>query len=273
MSTILYIFIFLIGITFGSFFTLAVYRIPLHQNITTKRSYCPNCNHKLSFFDMIPIFSYVFLRGKCRYCHEKIRIRYLLLEILSGVVFVLFAVSIKLDISIFNTSTLVYFVFGLLYIAGLFIIAGIDLENININNGVLLYLVVIETLYIIYLYILENVSVYRYVIYLFIIVLFVVLNNLYFIKKLKNNYTMQIIILVIAMLIFTYEFSTIIAINFTLCAIAISMIMLNIKINRNKAVVKDKKEVKNYKIPIAYYLCVGNIISLIAVNFIAFYKV
>lgn len=273
MSAILYIFIFLIGITFGSFFTLAVYRIPLHQNITTKRSYCPNCNHKLSFFDMIPVFSYIFLRGKCRYCHKKIRIRYLLLEILSGVVFVLFAVSIKLDISIFNKSSLVYFIFGLLYIAGLFIIAGIDFEKAEINNGVLLYLVIIETLYIIYLYILENVNVYRYVIYLFIIVLFVVLNNLYFIKKLKNNYTMQIIILIIEILIFTYEFSAITAMIFTLCAIAIHLILLNIRKTKNKAVVRDKKELKDYKIPVAYYLCIGNIISLILVNMIAFYGV
>ena len=72
------------------FFTLAVYRIPLRQDITHTRSYCPNCNHKLSFWDMIPIFSYIFLGGKCRYCKKEIRIRYLLLEVLSGVVFVLF---------------------------------------------------------------------------------------------------------------------------------------------------------------------------------------
>ena len=83
MDAIFYIIIFIMGITFGSFYTLAVYRIPLHQDITHKRSYCPNCTHKLSFFDMIPILSYIFLGGKCRYCKQKIRIRYLLLEILT----------------------------------------------------------------------------------------------------------------------------------------------------------------------------------------------
>ena len=81
-SIIYYLLIFAIGTLFGSFFTLAVYRIPLHQDITHKHSYCPNCKHKLSFFDMIPIMSYVFLGGKCRYCKQKIRPRYLILEVI-----------------------------------------------------------------------------------------------------------------------------------------------------------------------------------------------
>ena len=63
MEAIIYLYIFLIGTVFGSFFTLAVYRIPLGKDITHTRSYCPNCNHKLSFLDMIPIFSYIFLGG------------------------------------------------------------------------------------------------------------------------------------------------------------------------------------------------------------------
>ena len=61
MDFVIYFYIFLMGITFGSFFTLAVYRIPLGQDITHNRSYCPNCNHKLSNLDLIPLFSYIFL--------------------------------------------------------------------------------------------------------------------------------------------------------------------------------------------------------------------
>ena len=129
MDIFLYVVIFIIGTLFGSFFTLAVYRIPLKKDITHERSYCPNCNHKLSFLDMIPIFSYLFLGGKCRYCKQKIRPRYLLLEILSGVVFVLFAMSIKMSIFTLDISKLVYFVFTLLYFVTLFILAGIDKEK------------------------------------------------------------------------------------------------------------------------------------------------
>ena len=71
MEIFFYIIIFMIGITFGSFYTLAVYRIPKGQDITHTHSYCPNCNHKLNIFDLIPIFSYIFLGGKCRYCKQK----------------------------------------------------------------------------------------------------------------------------------------------------------------------------------------------------------
>jgi len=53
MDIILYILLFCMGTVFGSFFTLAVSRIPIGQDITHERSYCPNCNHKLSFLDMI----------------------------------------------------------------------------------------------------------------------------------------------------------------------------------------------------------------------------
>ena len=60
------------GSVFGSFLTLATYRIPLDQDITHKHSYCPKCNHKLGFLDMIPILSYIFIRGRCRYCRAKI---------------------------------------------------------------------------------------------------------------------------------------------------------------------------------------------------------
>ena len=126
IDIITYIIIFCIGTLFGSFFTLAVYRIPLGKNITHERSFCPNCNHKLTFLDMIPILSYICLGGKCRYCKQKIRPRYLMLEILSGIVFVLFAMSFKFNVLEMSVSNIVYLIFGLLYLATLFIIAVID---------------------------------------------------------------------------------------------------------------------------------------------------
>ena len=76
MKAILYFLIFAMGTVFGSFSTLAIYRIPLKKNITTERSFCPNCNHKLAFFDLIPVLSYIFLGGKCRYCGKKIKPTY-----------------------------------------------------------------------------------------------------------------------------------------------------------------------------------------------------
>lgn len=81
---------FVIGTLFGSFFSLATYRIPRHQDIIATRSYCTSCKHRLEFFDLIPVLSYLIRGGKCKYCGEKISIRYFLLEVCNGIVFVLF---------------------------------------------------------------------------------------------------------------------------------------------------------------------------------------
>lgn len=94
MLVFLHIFIifcmFVIGTLFGSFFSLATYRLPRHQDIIATRSYCTSCKHKLGFFDLIPVLSYIIRGGKCKYCKEKISIRYFLLEVSNGLIFVIF---------------------------------------------------------------------------------------------------------------------------------------------------------------------------------------
>lgn len=60
----IYILIFIMGAYFGSFYTLAIYRIPLGLDITHEHSFCPNCNHKLGILDLFPILSYIFIRRK-----------------------------------------------------------------------------------------------------------------------------------------------------------------------------------------------------------------
>ena len=264
---IFYILIFCIGTVFGSFFTLAVYRIPLHQDITHKRSYCPNCNHKLSFWDMIPILSYVFLGGKCRYCKKKIRIRYLCLEILTGIVFLLFAMSLNINFEIINISKLIYFVFGLLYIAGLIIIAGIDKEKCKIQKSLVLYEIVVLSLYMIYLYTVEYVNIYRYVIYLFVVTILLVLENTYLKSKLKDYYVLQILQLSMLMAMFWYEFIFVFTVILTLLTIAIERIFNYIKEHKNKVIKKESKYFIN--LPIGFYLCCSNILTIIIVNWIA----
>lgn len=272
MDYILYLLIFCIGTVFGSFFTLAVYRIPLRQDITHTRSYCPNCNHKLSFWDMIPILSYTLLGGKCRYCGQKIRPRYLLLEVLSGIVFVLFALSFKLNmlhIFIGETQVLAYLIAGFLYIVTLFIVAGIDKENIKVEKPVVLFGFVCVVLYMIYLYIvgIEN-NIYRYVIYIVIFAILTFLSTIYLRKKVKDNYPIDILLLLILMLIFTYEAVCIYTIIITLLAIAMQLLLQKVNERKNKSVKEEKKE---RKIPIAFYMCVANIITLIVTNFYIFY--
>lgn len=264
MDFILYILIFCIGALFGSFFTLAVYRIPLGKDITHERSFCPNCNHRLEFLDLIPILSYICLGGKCRYCKQKIRPRYFLLEIMSGIVFVLFAMSLKLNILQTETNTWIYFIFGLLYLASLFIIAGIDKEKIQIQKSVLLFGFVVQAIYIIYLYIVENnFNIYRYVIYLSIICILMLIDIFILRKKVKNSYVIENLLLCMLMLGYTYETITILTIIFTLLCIALQMLLG--KINKKKNIRKNEEITK---IPIGFYLCVTNIVCLIVTNFL-----
>ena len=265
MNTVLYILIFCIGTLFGSFFTLAVYRIPIGKDITHERSFCPNCNHRLEFLDLIPILSYLFLGGKCRYCKQKIRPRYFLLEIMSGIVFVLFAMSLKLDVLTTNINTLIYFVFGILYLVTLFIIAGIDKERIEIQKSVLLFGFVVQAIYIIYLYIVEsNFNIYRYVIYLSIICILVLIDIFILRKQIKNSYIVENLLLCMLLLGYTYEVNTILTIIYTLLCIFFQLLLKQIKEKKNKNIKKENQETK---IPVAFYLCVTNIICLILNNF------
>ncbi len=218
---------------------------------------------------MIPILSYICLGGKCRYCKQKIRPRYLLLEVLSGVVFVLFAMSIKLSILESSISTIIYFVFGLLYIATLFIIAGIDKEKVQIQKSVLLFGYIVETLYILYLYIVEHdTNIYRYVIYLIFIGILILLDIFVLRKRAKDSYTIEVLLLYMLMLNFTYETVTILTIIMTLLIITFKALLQKIYTTKRKTIKIDKKETA--KMPIGFYLCISNIVWLIITNFCIF---
>jgi leader peptidase (prepilin peptidase) / N-methyltransferase len=73
----------ILGGILGSFANMLIHRLPKEENIVWKRSYCPSCKHKLGILDLVPIFSYLSVLGKCRYCKKKIPIRYLLVELLN----------------------------------------------------------------------------------------------------------------------------------------------------------------------------------------------
>lgn len=164
---------------------MAVYRIPLKQDITHTRSYCPKCNHRLNFLDLIPILSYIFLGGKCRYCKERIRPRYIILEISSGLAFLLFARILNInifDIDILKISALV---FGILFFSTIFIQTGIFKEHKKINKGVFNFGIIIEIIYMIYLYIL-NTSIYRYIIYISLLIVMCIINNRKISETIKN---------------------------------------------------------------------------------------
>lgn len=85
----MYILIAIFGLIIGSFLNVLIYRLPRNESIVWPGSHCTSCGHKLQPLDLVPVLSYVVLRGKCRYCGEKIAWRYTLVELLNAVGFVL----------------------------------------------------------------------------------------------------------------------------------------------------------------------------------------
>lgn len=80
---------FILGLVLGSFYNVVGLRLPKGESIVFPSSHCLNCNHKLSWYENIPLLSFIFLKGKCRSCKEKISIIYPLIELLTGVLFAL----------------------------------------------------------------------------------------------------------------------------------------------------------------------------------------
>ncbi len=263
METIIYIIIFLIGAMFGSFFTLAVYRIPRREDITHTRSYCPKCNHKLGFFDMFPILSYIILGGKCRYCKEKIRPRYLILEILSGLIFVSIFYLMKIDIYNIKIEQIAGYCFMALYLSFLFIIAGIDKEQRKIEKPVLIYGIIISIIYIAYLCIVEKANIYRYVIYLVFYVLILILDTISLKKYAKSKYINGVLLMIIVIAIFTGEYVTINTIAFTSLTVAIYILLNKLKQRKNKSLKTDRQVWKDLKI--GFYLSITNVLTILYV--------
>ena len=266
MNILFYAIIFTIGITFGSFYTLAVYRIPKGQDITHTHSYCPNCNHKLNFFDLIPIFSYIFLGRKCRYCKCKIRPRYLILETISGLFFVIVAYLMKISVYNLEVIRIIEYAFLVLYFTFIILMAGIDKESRTINKPVLMYGVIVSIMYIVYLYIIEKTSIYRNVIYLILFILLLILDTVILKKYSKDNYTYSILIAIIIMAIFTGEYVTISSIITTLLVISIYLLVKRLK----KSNSKKTNEQCHGKIKIGLCLSISNIVYFIII--LAYYK-
>ena len=111
---------FVIGINFGSFYNVVGYRLPKGESIISPPSHCPNCKYQLKVTQLIPIFSYLFQKGKCVNCGRKIPIFYLLFELATGILFVvayiIFGISINLFIALILISmSLIIFISDYFY--------------------------------------------------------------------------------------------------------------------------------------------------------------
>ena len=110
IETIYILFFFILGTVMGSFYNVVGCRLPNGESLVTPPSHCPNCNHRLGFFELFPILSYLFQGGKCKHCKVKISFIYPLFELLTGILFALsyfiFGLTPELLVALTFVSTL-----------------------------------------------------------------------------------------------------------------------------------------------------------------------
>ena len=134
-----FLFVGIIGLVVGSFLNVCIYRIPREESISYPPSHCGSCNHELEPLDLIPLISYIFLRGKCRHCKEKISLRYPVIESFNCILYLM--IYMKYGLSIFTIKFCI--------LASLLIVIGlIDYNTQNVYTSTTLFGLIIGLIFI-----------------------------------------------------------------------------------------------------------------------------
>lgn len=128
MELYIYIIIFIFGTIMGSFLDVVAIRLSNNESILWPSSHCHNCNHRLKWYELIPIVSYLFQRGKSNCCHTKIPISYLIIEIVTGILYIVSYHSFGLSYN---------FIISLIFISGLIIVIISDIEYMIILDEII----------------------------------------------------------------------------------------------------------------------------------------
>ena len=145
----MYLIIFIYGLLIGSFLNVLIYRIPRHENIAFPPSHCPSCKTRLKLLDNIPLLSYFQLRGRCRYCNEKISSQYPIIELSTGVLYLIILNHFGLSIDF-----IFYSLIGSILIA----IAIIDFRDMIIPDSLVLSILCLSITHKVINYYVHNIS-------------------------------------------------------------------------------------------------------------------
>ncbi len=129
---------FLIGICFGSFFNVVIYRLPLNLSIVHPRSFCPKCKSRISWRENIPLFSWLIQKGKCRNCDKRISFSYPIIELWTGLLFVILNFSSQ-QIHSSITNEIFRNIFSWIFFSIIFLISLIDINHFWIPQKLINY--------------------------------------------------------------------------------------------------------------------------------------
>ncbi len=124
--SLMYISVFLFGLVIGSFLNVCIYRIPKKESIVFPHSHCMICNYQLQWYDLVPLFSFLFLRGRCRKCRTKLSLQYPLVEGLNGALYVIVFLA-----NGWNLLSVLY----CLLTSALIVLSMIDIRTMEIPDG------------------------------------------------------------------------------------------------------------------------------------------
>lgn len=122
-------YIFVLGLILGSFFNVCIYRIPKGESIAFPPSHCTSCDNEIKWYDLIPVISYIILRGRCRHCGQNISVRYPIIELITGLLYL--GIYIEYGMTI---GTLKYIVL----VSLLIIIGMIDFDTTDVYDSTII---------------------------------------------------------------------------------------------------------------------------------------
>ena len=237
MNILLYVALFLIGVIVGNFWQRAIYRIP--RNISLIKKGVTNIEPEY----------------KSKYWKKILQIFYALL---GGILFVIFGKLLGININGFKLSSAIMYLFTILYLTTLVIIAGIDKKYVNIEKKVSTSGIIVSIIYIVYLNTIDPSSIYFNTMCLAIYMILLMIDTIFLRKYAKNSYTIGVLMLFNIILVFSE--TKILAYTIAITAIEILIYLLILKINQKR---NGNKKIKIDRIPVGYFVSASNIIVLL----------
>ncbi|MFT8318353.1 MAG: prepilin peptidase [Sporolactobacillus sp.] len=132
------LYIFIIGLVLGSFYNVVGMRVALGESIITPPSHCTSCGRRLTFLDLVPVFSWIFLKGRCRTCHAKVSPIYPIIEAATGLLFLF---------SFLSSTSIAEMLSGWLLVSLLMIVTVTDIEEMIVPDKIVLCFFIVSMIF------------------------------------------------------------------------------------------------------------------------------